>query len=159
MQQREPRHDVDLPARLRGDDSWSDICIRNVSSHGMMLLIADPPQRGAYIEVRRGSAVVIGRVMWIGVGRCGLRTKERIRVADLTMANAQPKDATGARPERRARARLHRPDAAAARSAFIGRVMQFAAMVALVLAAGGFLAHTTYGLLAKPSAAISQAFG
>jgi hypothetical protein len=159
MQQRESRHDVDLPARLRGDESWSDVCIRSVSSHGMMLLIASPPVRGTYIEVRRGSAVVIGRVMWIGAGRCGLRTKDRISVADLTMANVQPKGANGDRPERRTQARLHRPEAAVARSAAIGRVMQFAAMVALVLAAGGFLAHTTYGLLAKPSKAISQAFG
>ena len=55
MIKREPRHDVDLPARLRGDESWSDVCIRNVSSRGLMLLIDNPPQRSTYIEVRRGS--------------------------------------------------------------------------------------------------------
>ena len=158
MKEREPRHDVQLPARLRGDDSWSDVCIKNVSSHGMMLLINDPPQRGTYIEVRRGSAVVIGRVMWVSAGRCGLRTKEKISVAELTMANAPLADAASA-GDRRAQARAHHPGEAAARSAAMGRLMQFAATVALVLAAGGFIAHTTYGFLARPTAAISRAFG
>lgn len=159
MQEREPRHDVQLPARLRGDQSWSDVCIRNVSSHGMMLLIDNPPPRGTYIEVRRGSAVVIGRVMWTGAGRCGLRTKDRISVAELTLANAQPGHNDGAPVERRAQARAHHPADSATRAAAIGRLAQFAAAIVLILAAGGFLAHTTYGLLARPSAAISQAFG
>lgn len=157
MKEREARHDVQLPARLRGDDSWSDVCIRNVSSHGMMLLIGNPPERGTYIEVRRGNAVVIGRVMWVSAGRCGLRTKERISVAELTMANAPLADTRSG--DRRAQARAHHPGEAAARSAAMGRLMQFAATVALVLAAGGFIAHATYGVLATPSAAIARAFG
>ena len=157
MIKREPRHDVDLPARLRGDESWSDVCIRNVSSRGLMLLIDNPPPRGTYIEVRRGSAVVIGRVMWTGDGRCGLRTRNRISVAELTLANAAPRDVKAGGGDRRAQARTHRPDEAAARSAALGRTMQFAATIALILAAGGFIAHSSYGLLAKPSAAIARA--
>lgn len=157
MKEREARSDVQLPARLRGEDSWSDVCIKNVSSHGMMLLIATPPERGTYIEVRRGSAVIIGRVMWTSPGRCGLRTKERISVAELTLANAPLADSASA--DRRAQARAHHPEDTAARSAAMGRLLQFAATITLILAAGGFIAHTTYGFLARPTAAISRAFG
>lgn len=157
MIEREPRHDVHLAARLRDDESWSDASIRNISSRGMMLLIADPPPRGTYIEVRCGSAVMIGRVMWAADGRCGLRTKDRLSVAELTMASAQRHERNGSEAERRVQARRHQPDAAAARSAMIGRMMQFAATVALILAAGGFLAHTIYGMLARPAKAVGQA--
>ncbi|NNM76707.1 hypothetical protein HJG53_07325 [Sphingomonas sp. ID1715] len=148
-----------MPARLRGDDGWSDVCIRNVSSHGMMLVMHQPPPRGTYIEVRRGSAAVTGRVMWVRAGRCGLRTKERISVAALTMATAQNDNAEGLTVERRAQARVHHPDASAARAVYMARTMQFGTALALIAAAAGFAAHKTYGVLSAPSTIIAGALG
>lgn len=159
MKTREPRHDVQLPARLRGDDGWADVAIRNVSSHGMMLLIKDPPERGTYIEVRRGSAAIVGRVMWTAPGRCGLRTKEKISVAALAMANAQKEVAAGFEVERRAQARTHNPALAALEAANYVRTVQFAAGLALLLGTAAFAAHKAHDVLARPSAAIAAALG
>ena len=157
LKTREPRHDVQLPARLRGDDGWADVAIRNVSSHGMMLLIKDPPERCAYIEVRRGSAAIVGRVMWSAPGRCGLRTKEKISVASLAMANAQKDESKGFEVERRARARTHNPAMAALEAAHYVRTVQFAAGFALLLGTAVFAAHKAHDVLARPTAMIEAA--
>jgi hypothetical protein len=156
MTERENRHQVRVPARLRDARQWHDVHIRNVSSHGIMLLIDNPPPRGTYIEVRYGNSVAVGRVMWVEPGRCGLRTKERISIAGVAFAGGRKDERSGFRA---AHARLHHPDATAARSAMIGRILQFAAALVIILAAGSIVALTSHDMLARPGKAIAQALG
>jgi len=73
---REPRQKVLIRARLRGPDGWHDACILNISSRGMLLQVAEPPARGSYLEIRRGSHVMMARVVWAGGHRLGVRMQD-----------------------------------------------------------------------------------
>jgi hypothetical protein len=65
------------------DSGWVDATIRNISSKGMKLHMPSPPPRGSFIEIRRGSAVVVGQVRWVDEGCCGLLAQGRVPVAQF----------------------------------------------------------------------------
>jgi len=147
---REPRKEVRIGVRLKDDAGWSDAQILNVSSRGVMAMCAEPPPRGSYVEIRRGSCVMIGRVAWTGSDRIGVHVRERIAVEDLL----QP--ATPGRKALRAandiQMRLYEPrkpslDERAASSGRFARAFDFAAI--------GIVA---VGLAAFASSMVSQAF-
>lgn len=48
-----------------------------------MAKCADPPPRGTFVEVRRGTVCVVGQVRWAYGGRIGIRAQERIDIAGL----------------------------------------------------------------------------
>ena len=107
QKQRDPRTSVMTPIRMRCGAHWSDVTVVNLSSRGLGLHGADPPGRGSYVELRRGSdLVIVGQVMWSRGGRFGLRTQDHIWVDGLLggTANAQATPAEEWR-ERRARPR------------------------------------------------------
>ncbi|RZM10031.1 MAG: PilZ domain-containing protein, partial [Sphingomonas sp.] len=80
---REPRTKVLVPCRLNVDGAWSDACVHNVSSRGMLMAADAAPRPGSYVEVRRGTLLIVGRVMW-RQDRCfGIRTQDRISVDAL----------------------------------------------------------------------------
>lgn len=159
MKSRDPRHAVHLPARMKNDDAWSDVSIRNVSRHGVMIQLPEPPQRGSYVEIRRQALVIVGRVVWSRGGSCGLRTREALNVAalnDLTVR--EPGDHTG-EPGFDRRKRPRAPQDIAEASALAARRMQFVALgmgCALGVGAIAFLALHT---LAAPAAAIAAVLG
>ena len=133
MKKREPRTNTSIPARMRLDDQWTDVRIMNLSLHGMMLRIANPPSRGSYIEVRKSSAVIVGRVVWAKDGRCGVRAQDVIDMSALTNAAAAAPPAWKAGdPDRRVQQRRSMEESEA-RSRLTGRRLQFAAMIAAVL--------------------------
>jgi hypothetical protein len=82
---REPRRTVRIGVRLKDDAGWSDAQILNVSSRGIMALCQDPPRRGSYVEIRRGTYMMIGRVAWTGTDRIGVHVRERIVIEDLLL--------------------------------------------------------------------------
>ena len=49
-----------IRARMRSGVSWHDVCILNLSRRGLGIQAAEPPQRGAYVEIRRGKHVILG---------------------------------------------------------------------------------------------------
>lgn len=61
---REERQKVMIKARMRTGVSWHDVCILNLSAHGVGLQAAEPPARGTYVEIRRGPHVIVARVAW-----------------------------------------------------------------------------------------------
>lgn len=129
MKQREPRQAVMIPARVRVSNIWVNTRIRNVSSKGMMIDLEMPLPRGTYVEVARKEWRTAGRVAWFGDGRCGLRTQDPVRLAELaseTGRTTRLSDLQAAAPEQN-RKRLWAGRAA-------GRMME---MAALVTAAGG----------------------
>ena len=128
--------------------------MRNVSSHGMMLLMDEPPPRGTFVEVRCGSAAIVGRVMWSDAGRCGLRTQKRISVAALALGGPSK---AGVAEASAATARVHFAGATAERAATTGRRLQFAATLAVLLVAGLVVARVSHTLLARSSEAIARA--
>ena len=139
--------------------SWGDVCILNISSRGMQLQAARPPERGSFVEIRRGPHVIIGCVAWTKQHRFGIRSQDVLFV-DAIVAEPGDDEAQRSRPaytpvDQRARPRTPRRDS----SRLIGRAFEFACLGCV--AAGGAIA--LYGAaaeaFAKPLSAVSQALG
>lgn len=148
---REPRKTVRIGVRLKDDAGWSDAQILNVSSRGVMAQCQDPPRRGSYVEIRRGTCMMIGRVAWTGADRIGVHVRERIDIDDLLQPVTPGRKAP--RPAGEVQMRVcenRRPSAEerAAASARFGRAFDFAAIAILVV-----------GLAIFASAMATQAFG
>ncbi len=161
MRPREPRRNVLIKARMRVGASWSDICIRNTSSRGLLVQAGTPPQRGTYVEVRRGPSVIVARCVWVREDKCGLRTQERVTIDEINSQSAKVKfvASTWARPgmERRSpdRASETRHD----QNRMLARISEFAVVVSL----GGFLAYVAAASLqeafARPISVATAAIG
>ncbi|AUW58057.1 hypothetical protein C1T17_07995 [Sphingobium sp. SCG-1] len=148
---------------MRSDGVWSDVRIRNASSRGMMVETADPPERGAYIEIRRGALTVIGRVAWSRGRRFGFRSQDKIDV-DALMAHASQNPKAAARQDesherRKDPSRLGETLKGEARSRQIASALQYVVFgVAAIIAA--IIAATMVGeVLSRPFQSISNALG
>ena len=143
-----------MPARLRHGSSWSDACILNISSRGLMIHTGRPVARGAEVELRRGDHVIVARVMWRDGGRAGLQAEDRVPIEDIvTLGQSPALQLTAAGGERR---KHPRPEE---RSRIQGRAIEFAGVlvVAVALAGAGFtMFERTF---ARPLAAAEAALG
>jgi hypothetical protein len=77
-----------VKARVRANATWSDACILNLSTRGMLLRAARSPVRGSYLEIRRGIHVIIARVVWAKPDRFGVQTQDPVH-ADSLIVDAQ----------------------------------------------------------------------
>ena len=143
-----------LPARLRSQSGWSDACILNISSRGLLIYSNAAAQPGSFVEVRRGGQLVIARVVWRKNQRIGLCSPDPVHVEDIIAADsaaAAVPVAAGAAIERR---RIPRdPD----RSRSRGRAVEF---VALVLVGGALAFAAMVSVeesLARPLASVGSA--
>lgn len=80
---RELRRRVVLPARLRSGARWSDACILNISSRGLMVQSGRAGPEGTEVELRRGDHVIVARVVWRDGARAGLATDDRLPVEEI----------------------------------------------------------------------------
>lgn len=132
LRPRELRRRVVLPARLRCGSQWSDACILNLSSRGMMIRTGYAAQEGSIIEVRRDQHIIGGRVMWRNGSKIGLHCDDGVPVDDIltlgACASLRLVSHNGALLDRR---RLPRPHRDQPRHA--GRLIQFAAILTIVL--------------------------
>lgn len=101
MKPRERRRTVMLSARMRSAASWHDACILNLSSRGLMLQTEVPPERGAYLEVRRGPHVIVARVIWTRQQRVGLKAQDPLPVEAIVRQQATAVSAAAKPVERR----------------------------------------------------------
>ncbi|WP_281396567.1 PilZ domain-containing protein [Sphingomonas kyeonggiensis] len=83
---RESRREVVIPAQMRSKRGWSDVTIRNISPHGLMLLAPFPPKPGTYVEVRRASLALVGKVVWVKGKALGIQLIERLNFNALLRA-------------------------------------------------------------------------
>lgn len=135
MKAREPRRNVVMDSRLRCGADWQNACILNISSRGLGLQAPAPPQRGSYVEVRRGNNIIIARVVWVRGHRFGVRTQDTIPVnPDINL----PKLSSGFEAQTDARKSEFRPKPMALsfsrqhdESRNKARALEFAALVAL----------------------------
>lgn len=147
-----------IPARMRNDGMWGDVCIRNISSRGMLVQAANPPPRGTYIEIFKARHVIVGRVMWRKDRRFGIHTRERIDVSAFVDDAAVAKTAGGPATERRKDNRRTAAEAAQRieRSRRISAAFQFACVAACGFAAAFLTASAVRETLATPLEAISS---
>lgn len=146
---------------MRSGVAWHDVCILNLSVHGVGIQSAEPPQRGTYVEIRRGSQMIVARVAWSKGHRAGLRSQDPIFIGaivnDIAATSAAPRMMGGQTVERRAQPRgaQQRHD----HSRLMGRAMEFACF-AIAAAAVAMAAFGTVGkALANPLSQISSALG
>lgn len=167
MRQREPRTSVLVPCRVKREAGWSDACIHNVSSRGLLLGIDNAPNPGSYLEIRRGTLVIIGRVMWRQQGFVGIRTQDKVSAPALVN---EPRGLGAKRPgqptnearggERRSTARLTAEGRTARRierNRHRAQVFQFVALAGAGAAAAAFAAVHVRQALDHPFAAVGAA--
>ena len=155
MRPREPRTSVRLSVRLASDDGWGDAEVRNVSSGGLMAVSSLPPRRGSYVELRRDSYSIVGRVVWSSGTSFGVQTQQKVSLPDLVRPSARP---TTDGKERRAEARApvrhagrrKSPQEIADASARQARAFEFAILVATALAFAFLLADQAAGMFSAP---------
>lgn len=80
---REARYKVLLRARMRSGATLSDVCIRDISSRGLLLQAPKPPTPGVMIELRTDSHYMVGRVRWAGARRFGISITPSMDVDDV----------------------------------------------------------------------------
>lgn len=143
---------------MKSADGWQDVAIQNVSAHGMRISVALPPKRGAYIEVRRASQVIVARTMWVQGHDCGLRTQDVVDIPALINPHAAKAEAVigEAQADRR---RAPRADEVGAASERTARGLQFVVFAGAIVLAAGYAAWTVGDVLRRPFAAVTAAMG
>ena len=159
MKAREERQKVMLRARMRDGVQWHDVCVLNMSSHGLGIQAARPPERGTYVEICRGRQSIVARVAWSKGHRAGLRAQELLSLTafanDSVDANAERPLSGGKPVERRRfqRSTAERHELSRLKS----RSIEFACLALIA----GTIAVTAFGAvqqaLASPLARVSKA--
>ena len=155
MRPREPRTSVRISVRLASDDGWGDAEVRNVSSGGLMAVSSLPPRRGSYVELRRESYSIVGRVVWSSGTSFGVQAQQSVSLPDLVRPRARRRTED---KERRAEARepvrhagsRKSPQEIADASARQARAFEFAILLATALAFAFLLADQAAGMLSAP---------
>jgi hypothetical protein len=160
---REARRQVLIPCRIKSVRGWDDACIHNISSRGMMIACDDPLVPGEYLDLRRGSQVVIGRVVWRRERFSGVRTQDVISAEAMINEPRLEARPTGTRrsEERRVSRQSMAGEIDAARrmerSRSLSQAMQFGALGIFGLVAAATIATQVSHVLAAPTAKLTQA--
>ncbi len=144
-----------LPARMRTSRGWSDACILNLSSRGLMVHASLSALRDGAVELWHGDHTIAARVVWRRGTKAGLQADDAIPVEEmLSVSETRLLEALGPpRAERRKRPRTH--DDSRVRA----RLLEFAsiAMIAGALVLG--FSFWVGEALAQPLANIRTALG
>lgn len=137
---------------MRLGASWSDACILNISSRGLIIHTGRQVASGTQVELRRGDHIILARVVWRAGGRAGLQADERLPVEEiLTKGQAPALQLTAAKGERR---KQPRPED---RNRHRGKAIEFAGVLMIGMSlAGGVLAMVESALV-RPLARVSAA--
>ena len=141
---------------MRTGATWSDACILNVSSRGLLIHASRPFGQGSVVELRHGEHVIVGRVVWREGAKAGLRSDDRLPVEQILSLTDGPVVRLSAVPsgvERRRRPRTHE------QSRIRSRIIEFAGVAVIAVA----LSSATFALvgkaLAHPLAQVRSALG
>jgi hypothetical protein len=152
-----------VPCRIDLGGVWIDGCIHNVSARGLMVSANRLPKAGAYVDIRRGTLVIIGRVAWAEGRRFGVRTQD---VISATMLVNEPvldsKPSARQSDDRRTTGRAKASLSAAQRldrSRQLSSRLQFVILIAAGLGAALLAATQVYHILAQALGPITKALG
>jgi hypothetical protein len=137
---------------------WTDACILNVSSRGMMINApAAVAAKGSRVELWHGERLIVATVVWRKGTRAGIQAEDRIPVDEILAigqsSSLQLTASAWPQVERRKRPRTHDDERIRARA------LQFAATAAIAvsLAFGSLVMIET--ALAAPLHSIRAALG
>jgi len=162
VKQREERQKVMIRARMRSGVAWHDVAILNLSKGGLGIQAADPPLRGAYVEICRGRHVIVARVVWARGHRAGLKSQDPIWTQSL-LAEPSNDRVAPASPQIRPVERRQKPRSIQQRldrSRLAGRAMEFAVLgiggVAMAMLAFGMVGQALAQPLSKIGTALNH---
>ena len=143
---REDRRKVLIRAGMRAGGPRMDVCIRDISSRGLLIQAAAPPPRGTYVELSCADQLIVGRVIWSKERRFGVESRDRVNVRAL---------AGGAPAAEAPQRREIRPAPAAARAAGSGdrafaHAMEYAVIAVFAAALVAALGVTAFETLSRP---------
>jgi hypothetical protein len=153
---RELRYRVVLPARMRAGCAWSDACILNVSSRGLLIRASRPVVQGSTIELWRGERVIVARVVWREGLKAGLSAEDPLPLEEIaTLGRSPALQLTAARAgrERRQRPRTHED------SRLLSRAIEFVSIAVIASCFAGTVFAMVEAALTKPIAIVEQALG
>ena len=157
---RETRRQLFMRARMRANGAPVDVCIRNISSRGMLLQASDPPPRGTYVEIICPFHTIVARVIWAKDRRFGVQTRLPMDVSAVVgdTAPRAPKSPSpaitlaswaGQRPISDIQRRLDR-------SRWLSSALEFVFFLVLSAAAAAFTANIIYQFLAETFQTITR---
>ena len=162
MKEREPRRKVFLPARIRAGSQWSDVRVLDVSSGGFLMQATEPPQPGMYVELRRGQAMFVARVVWAHNQRFGVRTRDKVSIGAFMEAASVPAptaaEADTGKPEVVERRRESRGDAHE-RSRQVGRLIEQLAVLAAGIGGVVLVVSLMSDAFGRPLAQVASVLG
>jgi hypothetical protein len=141
---------------MRAGGPRTYVCIRDISTRGIMAQASAPPPRGTYVDLDCAGHQIVGIVVWRRERRFGIRTRERINVAALAgriapEILAPPRRRTGPSP-------LAARTGAGASRTLAGR-MEFALIAVFAAALIAGLGVTAFQALSRPMDAVSSLLG
>lgn len=151
---RAPRHKVRLTGRLRSNYDWENIAIGDLSRKGLMAEVESPPDRGRYIEIRHGSHIMIGQVVWSKGNRFGVMLAEEIDPALLGRNHIRTR--RSARPDGQAGDGIAIVLQGWSDWRWLGQMMQRWTLIALACVGTATLALTAFDALAAPVTTIAS---
>ena len=155
LKSRELRTRVALPARMRIGCAWSDACILNVSSRGLLISASHLAVQDSAVELRHGDHVILARVVWRKGTQAGLRAEDRVPVEDIAIMSKAPPHRPVARPGAdRRKARRSDED-----SRLRSRAIEFAGIAFLAISLAATLFSMVEQAFARPLAMVSAALG
>ena len=142
---------------MRTDSGWSDACILNISSRGLLVRSRRPAVSGSVIELRHGDYAIVGRVVWSDGAHAGLQAEERVPVEQILLLSQAPSlqlTAVNGRPvERRKRPRSHEDNRVR------GRLFEFSAVAILAAVVAGFAFDLVHDALSRPLQQVQAVLG
>lgn len=162
LKTREPRRKVLIAARMRVGARWGDVRILDLSKRGMLVQAAEPPERGTYLEVRRGAQAIVARVVWSAGNRFGAYTQDPLNV-DALVQEADAPDCgspvpSEARPaERRSAFRAPSAGERHERHRWLARAVEFACVASFGFGVAMVLGESLRQALAAPLSVTSAA--
>lgn len=155
---REARHKVLMRARMRAGGPPTEVCVRDISSRGLLIQASAPPPRGTYVELLCGDQRIVGRVVWGKDRRFGVRTSDPLNVrallrgipAGAAQRAEQPRPSRLAHAGAQVRADSYRP---------LAKAMEFAVICALAVALVAAVGAIAFETLSAPLAAVSARMG
>lgn len=154
---RELRRRVMMPARVRVAAGWSDACILNLSSRGLMIKATPAALRSGQIELWHQEHMIIATIVWREGTRAGLRAEGPLPVEEIMALGQGPSLQLTAQcspqADRRRKPRSHDD------SRFRARAFEFASVTLIAVS----LAMAVFGMVeqsfAKPLFAVRAALG
>jgi hypothetical protein len=149
---RQDRRRVLIPARMKQGVSWTDVCIRNLSSRGLLLQGRCPPRPGTYVEVRRGNHIIVARVIWTKELEFGAQTQDLLSMEQIIRAPEQATSAAnpaGGHTERRAAPRPS-PNRSHEASRQLSSLMQYGFMIAVSVSLAAAAVAAVRNAVASP---------